>query len=68
MQQAHDFLEEAATLADLLDNQPEQIFDTVTLFKSWTINDVIGHLYMFDVGALKTLESAKSVEIFFAPI
>ena len=68
MQQAHDFLEEAATLACLLENQPEQVFDTVTLFKSWTINDVIGHLYMFDIAALKTLESAQSFDTFFAPI
>ncbi len=68
MRQAHDFLEEAAMLAGLLENQPEQVFDTVTLFKSWTINDVIGHLYMFDVAALKTLESAKTFETFFAPI
>tara|TARA_B100001057_G_scaffold209258_1_gene209959 strand:+ start:214 stop:1008 length:795 start_codon:yes stop_codon:yes gene_type:complete len=68
MQQAHDFLEEAATLAGLLEKQPEQVFDKVTLFKSWTINDVIGHLYMFDVAALKTLESARAFETFFAPI
>ena len=68
MLQAHDFLEEAATLAGLLAKQPEQVFDTVTLFKSWTINDVIGHLYMFDVAALKTLESAQEFEIFFAPV
>ena len=46
MQQAHDFLEEAATLAGLLENQSENVFNTVTLFKSWTINDVIGHLYI----------------------
>ena len=68
MQQAHDFLEEAATLAGLLENQSENVFDTVTLFKSWTINDVIGHLYMFDVAALKTLESGQAFDTFFAPI
>ena len=68
MQQAFDYLEEAAALAGILENQPESVFETVTLFKSWTINDVLGHLHMFDVAALKTLESAKSFEIFFAPI
>ena len=64
MLQAHDFLEEAATLAGLLEKQPEQVFDTVTLFKSWTINDVIGHLYMFDVAALKPLKVHRNLKYF----
>ena len=68
MQQALDFLEEVVALAGLLENQAEKTFDTVTLFKSWTINDVIGHLYIFDVAALKTLESKQAFETFFAPI
>ena len=68
MQQAFDYLEEAAALAGILENQPESVFETVTLFKSWTINDVLGHLHMFDVAALKTLDSARSFETFFAPI
>jgi len=68
MQQAHDYLEEAATLAGVLENRPDSVFETVTLFKSWTINDVIGHLHMFDVAALKTLESAQAFQAFFAPI
>ncbi len=68
MQQAYDFLEEAVNLAELLEDQPDSVFDFVTLFKSWTINDVIGHLYMFDVAALKALESDKAFQDFFAPI
>ena len=52
MQQAHDYLAEAAELGNILSQYPESIFNRITLFKSWTINDVIGHLYMFDIAAL----------------
>ena len=68
MQQAYDYLEEAATLTGVLEDQPDSVFEMITLFKSWKINDVIGHLHMFDVAALKTLESAQAFEAFFAPI
>ena len=60
MRQAHDFIEEATVLAELLENQPDSVFETVTLFKSWTVNDVLGHLHMFDVAALKTVEGEAS--------
>ncbi len=68
MKQAEDFREEFNTLADILAPLNEADFETVTLFKSWTINDVIGHLYMFDVAALKSLESDAAFAAFFAPI
>jgi len=68
MQQAEDFRREAITLAALLEPLDESAFDTRTQFKSWSINDVIGHLYMFDVAALKTLESRAAFADFFAPI
>ncbi len=68
MQQAHDYLAEASELANILANQPESIFAQTTLFKSWTINDVIGHLYMFDVAALKTLQSADEFDVFYTQI
>ena len=53
MQQAHDYLAEVDELSNLLRDQLESIFFKNTLFKSWTVNDVIGHLYMFDLAALK---------------
>ena len=68
MQQAHDYLAEAAELANILNHHPESIFGRKTLFKSWTINDVIGHLYMFDTAALKTLKSAEDFKSFYSPI
>ena len=68
MQQALDYMAEAEELADILGNQPEPAFYLETLFKSWTVNDVIGHLYMFDVAALETLKSADAFDAFYAPI
>ena len=49
MQQAHDFIEEATVRAELLESQPDSVFETVTLFKSWTVNDVLGHLNMLSL-------------------
>ena len=57
MQQAHDYLAEVDELSNLLRDQLESIFLKKTLFKSWTVNDVIGHLYMFDLAALKSLQN-----------
>ena len=68
MQQAHDYLAEAAELENILSQYPESIFNRITLFKSWTINDVIGHLYMFDIAALKTLKSDEEFKSFYSPI
>ena len=68
MQQAYDYIAEASDLADVLSNRTDQIFNLETQFKSWTINDIVGHLYMFDLAALKALECPKIFQKFFAPI
>ena len=68
MQQAHDFIEEATVLAELLESQPDSVFETVTLFKSWTVNDVLGHLHMFDVAALKTVQGETVFDTFMQPV
>lgn len=68
MKQAEDFKTEINTLASVLEPLSEADFDQVTLFKGWTINDVLGHLYLFDVAALKSLESDTAFIEFFAPI
>jgi len=44
------------------------VFGIQALFKSWTISNVIGHLHVFNITALRTLESANSFEEYFAPI
>ena len=51
MQQARDFLEESDALAALLQNLPAEDWTTATLFKNWTINDVVVHLYYWNIGA-----------------
>lgn len=68
MKQAFDYLAEANSLLLLLQNQPSSVFGIKTQFKSWTISDVIGHLHVFDIAALKTLKGAEYFEEFFAPI
>ena len=68
MRQADDYMKEVEALADLLSGQPEDVFQLETLFKSWTVNDVIGHLHMFDLAALAALESDAAFDAFFAPI
>ncbi len=68
MQQADDYIKEVEALADLLSGQPDDVFQLETLFKSWTVNDVIGHLHMFDLAALAALESDAAFDAFFAPI
>jgi hypothetical protein len=68
MQQADDYIKEVEALADLLSGQPDDVFQLETLFKSWTVNDVIGHLHMFDIAALAALESDAAFDAFFAPI
>ncbi len=68
MKQADDFREEVETLAAVLEPLSDDDFTTPTLFKGWTIDDVIGHLHMFDAAALKSLESDAAFDAFFAPI
>ena len=68
LRQANDFIEEATVLAEFLESQPDSVFETVTLFKSWTVNDVLGHLHMFDVAALKTVEGEAVFDSFMKPV
>ncbi|NCQ47410.1 MAG: TIGR03084 family protein, partial [Sphingomonadales bacterium] len=56
MQEARDFKDESDTLATVLADKDETVFATVTQFKSWTIEDVIGHLHIWNAAALMTLQ------------
>ncbi len=68
MQQAEDFRAESRALAALLAPLSDAEFRRETLFKGWRIEDVLGHLHMFNVAAAKTLESDAAFAAFFAPI
>jgi uncharacterized protein (TIGR03084 family) len=54
MQQAHDFIEECLTLDAIVSPPGETELATPTLFKSWTIADILGHLHMFNRAATLT--------------
>ena len=68
MEQAKDFLEECRQLYDLLSDKSEKDFISPTLFKGWTVNDVIGHLHIFNFAAECSLKSSGEFEQFFAPV
>jgi len=48
MQQAHDFGDESDALYALLAPLNDEDFDRPTLFKGWTINDILAHLHIFN--------------------
>ena len=68
MQQAQDFKDECVVLHDLLAPYGEEVFELETQFKGWTINDVIGHLHMFNVAARHALEDEAQFDAFIAPV
>lgn len=68
MQAAEDFRTEVETLHAAIEPLSDADFRIVTRFKGWTIDDVIGHLHMFDVAAHRALDSREAFAEFFAPI
>ena len=48
-------------------NRPVSDFKRVTEFKDWTVSDVFGHLYVFNIAAIKTLEIQEEFDKFFEP-
>ncbi len=68
MQQAEDFRQESLALAALIETLPETRYATQTQFKTWTIEDVLGHLHIFNHAANLSLQSSEAFEEFYAPI
>jgi uncharacterized protein (TIGR03084 family) len=68
MQTAEDFRQESRSLAAAIEPLGANGYLRPTLFKGWTVNDILGHLHMFNVAAERTLLSAGEFEAFFAPI
>jgi len=68
MKEAIDFSEESDALAAILSDADDETLAKVTLFKGWTIEDVIGHLHMWNVAAGLTLESREKFQEFFASV
>ena len=68
MKQALDFLEDSRQLFNLLKDKKDEDFKIATQFKNWTINDVIGHLHIFNFAANLSLKSNHEFDEFFFPI
>lgn len=51
MQQATDFRDESQALFQLIEPLKDDEFDQPTQFKNWTINQVLGHLHMWNYAA-----------------
>lgn len=67
MQQAEDFRTEARVLATALAAQEGAVFERVTQFKSWTVNDVLGHLHFFNAAAEAALQGPQVFQALMAP-
>lgn len=64
LQQAIDFRDESDSLYALLADTDESRFDEKTQFKDWTLNDVLGHLHMWNYAAdLSLVNEAKFVDL-----
>ncbi|MBI1238609.1 MAG: TIGR03084 family protein [Alphaproteobacteria bacterium] len=68
MKEATDFREESDTLAAILEPLDDAAFEQETLFKRWTINDVLVHLHVFNLAANMTLEDGAKFVAFYTEI
>ncbi len=65
MNEAQDFADESRALTVILDGADKETLGKVTLFKGWTIEDVIAHLHMWNIAAGLTLEGRDEFQEFF---
>lgn len=66
--QARDFLEECNALHAVLAAAPVAAWREPTQFKAWTFDDIVGHLYLFDVVAEIAARSRAEFESFYGGI
>ncbi len=64
LSQAQDFRAESEALFALLADQPAAVFAQETQFKAWTINDVIGHLHLWNWAARLSLADPEGFQAF----
>ena len=64
LEQAIDFKEESDSLYEILINCKEENFLSKTQFKSWTINDVIYHLHVWNIAATLSLKNEQKFKEF----
>ena len=68
MQQALDFATETEVLAEIVSTLSDQQLQEVTQFRDWTIEDVVGHLHLWNQGALISLTQPENFPSFFEPV
>ncbi len=66
--QAIDYRDECDALYALLAGVDAARFSQPTQFKRWTLDDVLGHLHMFDYAARLTLEGPHAFASFWDSI
>ena len=66
LQQAIDFRDESEALYRLLEPMSGQDFERATLFKEWTVNQVLEHLYMWNWAADQSLNDPDAFQAFMA--
>ena len=64
LEQAIHFKEESDALYNLLINADNDSFKLNTQFKSWTINDVLYHLHVWNIAALLSLKNENEFKEF----
>ena len=68
MQQAQDFFDESAALAARLVPLSDVEFETPTLFKGWTINQILRHLHVWNIAAGMSLGGEEAFSAFLAQL
>lgn len=63
-QQADDFRAECDALAGVLEPLGDADFEAETLFKQWTLHDVIAHLHIFNWAADASIHQPKELKSF----
>lgn len=64
--EAKDFRAECDQIRDLISTRGSDVFNHITLFKNWTIGDIIGHLHIWNIAANLTLADAPKFADFMA--
>lgn len=66
--QAQDFLEESQALHTLVSPLSDEELEAQTLFKGWTLGDVIGHLHVWNWAADLTLKDGAAFQDFYKDV
>ena len=68
MQQADDFLAESEALHELINQLDDSQLKQTTAFKDWTLNDVVGHLHVWNHAAELSLRDGEAFQRWFAGV